>query len=265
MKSITKNIWLVLIPIFLMGQENVSKKLIINALDITDLDLTVYWGKIQIESNQLNDSISIDIVYDNSEKKELSKGLARLQLQQKNSTLEVDVPKPKGGVFESYDLKVKIPADINLKLKMQKGGDIFVKDIKGSIQIDNRNGSTTVNGAWSWITINNFNGEINVSYKNISDLKAISLITFNGGINLKLPKTFDADVVLKTKKNGWIESAFPVISFDGTTYTKMKKQYSKTSNQWNGRIGKGGTKLIAITNNGPIKILNSNDIEDVLK
>ena len=70
-----------------------------------------------------------------------------------------------------------------------------------------------------------------------------------------MPDVNGADVTLRCKKNGWIQSDFPVKATTGEIYKNMQAGiYTNSPNQWNGTIKKGGTKIIAITNNGPIEL-----------
>ena len=242
-----------------MAQSAPKKEQSFSASGISVLNVNVAWGKIKIEPSATTSTIKVITGYDNFEKKALNEGTSLLQTKVQSNTFYISTPTPADGKFESYDITVQVPASINLILKMERGGDILVNEISGSIEIDNQNGSTKVDDASSWVTINNFNGEINISFKDLKNTEAVSLVTFNGGITVAMPDLIGADVTLRTKKNGWIRSDFPVKATDGTIYKNMPAgNYSNNSNQWNGAIGKGGTKIIAITNNGPIELKNLN-------
>jgi DUF4097 and DUF4098 domain-containing protein YvlB len=236
------------------AQISTSQKTSLPAQNITELKVSVHWGQIKIEP--ATDARSIDIYtrYDNAAKKNLQAGASRLITEVEGQRLLIASPKPAQGTFESYDLTIRVPVNTHLKLEMKRGGEISVQGIAGSMEIDNQNGSTSVEDASSWLTVNNFNGEIKVSYADLSQVEAISLITFNGGITLSTPSSLNAEVVLQTKKNGFIRSDFPVRSPDGKQYVNMARDYEAKPNQWQGRIGKGGTKIIAITNNGPVEV-----------
>jgi hypothetical protein len=244
-----------------MAQAVPKKENSFSASGISVLNVNVAWGKIKIEPSATTSTIKVITGYDNFEKKSLNERLSLLQTKVQSNTFYISTPSPADGKFESYDITVQVPASINLILKMERGGDIMVNGITGSIEIDNQNGSAKVEDAANWVTINNFNGEINITFKDLKNTEAVSLITFNGGITVTMPDLISADVTLRTKKNGWIRSDFPVKATDGAMYKNMPAgNYSNNSSQWNGAIGKGGTKIIAITNNGPIELKNLNSM-----
>lgn len=257
-----KKLVLILFALFMakmaVAQDQAFKEVSISGAGLSKLVAAVFWGQINIEPSY-TDSIKIDITYENAEQEDLREGLDRLQVEVLEEELVISSPHPPKGRFESYLLNIKVPAKLDVQLSMEGGGEIRVTDISGGIEIDNLNGSTYVDGASSWMTINNFNGEINVSYSDFTKVKSVSLITFNGGIQLTLPHKIDGDAILLTKKHGWIYSDFPVTSTSGKTYSNMpRNQYAKRSSKWKGRIGSGGTKIIAMTNNGPIELLKQN-------
>ncbi|MEM7103693.1 MAG: hypothetical protein AAF502_11215 [Bacteroidota bacterium] len=225
--------------------------------NITTLEVSNTWGTIRIVGEAKTSSIAVTSVYENSGKLELKEGNLRLSTRAQGNIAYVEAPNPGNVNFESFNLTITVPQTINVNLKMERGGEIFVDNVKGSIEINNQNGSTSVNNAASWATINNLNGEIILSYSSLENVKAISLITFNGGIQLILPEKPDADVVLRTKQNGYIRSDFKIRSSDGDTFKNMPREYIKAQNAWMGRTGNGGTSIIAITNNGPVELLSN--------
>lgn len=258
MKKLALILFALLLTKMAIAQDQALKEVSISSENLSKLVAAVVWGQINIEPSD-TDTIKIEITYENAAQENLSERLDRLQVEVLEEELVISSPHPPKGKFESYLLNIKVPAKLDVKLSMEGGGEIRVTDISGGIEIDNLNGSTYVDGASSWLTINNFNGEISVSYSDFTKVKSISLITFNGGIQLRLPNDIDADAILLTKKHGWIYSDFPVTSTSGKAYTNMpRNQYAKRSNKWKGRIGAGGTKIIAMTNNGPIELLKQN-------
>lgn len=257
MKTLFLSTYTALLAFSVQGQTSEWHQQEIAVGDVNRLELTNYWGVIHIEGKTGRDSIRINVQYDNAEDLNLNQGASAWSSVIEQNTLTISVPEPPNDKFESYHINLEIPENMGLKLQMIRGGEIEVNNVKGHIEIDNHNGSTRVRQAASWVTINNFNGEVKVSYEKLAQVDAISLITFNGGIQLMLPQVNNANVILQTKKNGYIHSDFPVVSTTGQQFSNMSPTYIKSANQWQGQIGNGGIKIIAITHNGPVEILKS--------
>jgi hypothetical protein len=261
MKKYLITITLYLCCLRLAAQNTAVKETSFPATDISILQVSVAWGNIKIQQSGSTNTVKVLASYTNFEKKNLEAGVSRLLTRKEGGVLLISSPVPPDGKFESYDVTVQVPVTMNLVLKIERGGDIAVQGIAGSIEIDNQNGSTKVDGVSNWLTVNNFNGEISVSYAELKNVAAISLITFNGGITLFMPTSTDADITLRTKKNGSISSDFPVRATTGSLYKNTPPgQFTNNVNQWNGTIGKGGTKIIAITNNGPVDLKTANSL-----
>ena len=260
MKKVLVIIYISLTITVIKAQENNNQIITKPLNNIKNIILAINWGSITVEPSSFSDSIKISSVYDNSNKNEINSKNSKLRIFENKENLIINSPDPSEGVFESHDVIITAPQNLNLKLKMWRGGEIYVNDMRGSIEIDNYNGSTKINNAYSWVTVNNFNGEIFASFNQIDNINAISLLTFNGGIKIALPESPNADVVLKTKKHGWIRSDFPVLDINGNQYDNMESNYNiNTPNEWNGKINDGGTKIMALTNNGPIEIIGKKE------
>ncbi len=241
------------------NEQSATMEVSIPVGDLEMIDVTNSWGTIKVEPHDDASSIQLIAEYKNAGNKDLAEGLEKLKRKLKKGVYVISAPPTNSNGFESYDLTLRIPPQMNLKLVMKRGGEIMVNGISGSIDIVNQNGSTKVQEASSWVTVNNFNGEVQATFRDLSEVKASTLITFNGGIKVGLPEEGKANVVALTKKNGQTHSDLSIMTLRGkelktvnplpdhADYTGMKGKIT----------GEGGSSIIAITHNGPINVVQN--------
>src|SRR5258705_2606289 len=128
----------------LTAQNTAIKETSFPATDISILQVSLAWGNIKIQPSGSTTIVKVLASYTNFEKKNLEAGVSRLLTRKEGMALLISSPVPPDRKFESYDVTVQVPITVNLILKMERGGDIAVQGIEGSIEIDNQNGSTKV-------------------------------------------------------------------------------------------------------------------------
>ena len=107
------------------------------------------------------------------------------------------------------DISVQVPFRSTLKLGGFNEGDIVVEKITGELEISNHNGSITLTDITGSVVANTFNGELNVTFAGISPDKPMSFSTWNGDVDVTLPRTFKGDVKMRSEQ-GDIYSDFDV-------------------------------------------------------
>ena len=145
----------------------------------------------------------------------------------------------------SYELKIPYETDLNLNTS---NGNIALENIKGQIRMHSTNGKINARGVNGLVRCNTTNGSIRVEFEDIPLEDEISFITTNGSIKLYLPKTYGAEVDLKTT-NGKIVTDFPLT---------LEKQWSR--NRLKGNINGGGGELQCSTTNGNIYLYYNDEI-----
>lgn len=186
----------------------------------------------------------------------------KVTLEPSGNKLTVKINKPKLTSNQSIgvSLDAKVPKETNPYL-VTHNGSVTVGDIKGRLDATTHNGRIktsqvsgqsklkTHNGAViceevsgdAWLKTHN--GSIKTYYSgDAPPVCEISLVTYNGSIDLRTPPNLSAKVDLSTY-NGSINTALP-ITISGTV-SKRKLQ---------GTIGDGAGKLRLSTHNGSIKV-----------
>ncbi len=192
-------------------------------------------------------------------------GMKRLDLPG-NSGLDVTEDdnlvtiKTSGMNRRSTDLIITVPRRSSLELKCMNGGDIEVENVDGEIDANNLNGKVTLKNVSGSVLAHSMNGAVTVSMDRIDGSKPMSFSTMNGDIDVTLPASLKANVVMKTD-HGEIYSDFDVNVKAGPAL--MEKDSGKQpdgsfhlrfDSSLHGTIDGGGPEFQFTTFNGQIYI-----------
>ncbi|MEO1653476.1 MAG: hypothetical protein AAFU64_08030 [Bacteroidota bacterium] len=109
------------------------------------------------------------------------------------------------------DFNIKVPEKTSLRLKIINGGTVEARNIHRLVEVDNQNGSVSMQQCYGWAVVNAINGDIYADFEEVIDNKAMSFVTLNGDVYLDLPKNTRADFRLKST-TGQINNDFGKIS-----------------------------------------------------
>jgi DUF4097 and DUF4098 domain-containing protein YvlB len=172
-----------------------------------------------------------------------------------------------------YDFEVKVPRNLNIRLKTITKGDIRVSNIKGKCILNNVNDIITAENISGDFNIKTVNGKIDINQVTGSGNahtingavtvifaknphNACSFNTINGDLNIYFKKGLSADFQLKTI-HGKIYSDFPSTYLPSKSEKKQNKGlkfiYSRNSHQ-SIRIGNRGPTIKLDTINGNMYI-----------
>ncbi len=214
-----------------------------------------YWGDQKITGvSGANGNFTLSAVFTDRSKKNLvtADELRKyVDTYKENGTLYVLARQPKG--FESIDLILQIPSDLQVSSELLKGGNIYMENLNKGVEVNSLNGSVKLIGIEDYALISAANGEVDIQFDQVDPSKAISLITLNGGISVTLPDNISRDVRLISRKNGYVLSQFPLDS-DRPLKNLNKMAYSKTPIIESATIHGGGSLLFLSTQNGPLSI-----------
>jgi len=175
-------------------------------------------------------------------------------------TAKIDKPTFMRNQSVSVNLDVTVPNRSDLELTTHNGeiritditgrlngtthnGKVTAEQISGTTELRTHNGSMICRQISGDTQLKTHNGGIKVFYsEDAPSVCNISLITYNGGIELTTPSSFSGEVDASTH-NGSIRTDLPI-----TVVGKVSK--SKLT----GKIGTGQSKLHLETHNGSIKI-----------
>lgn len=194
--------------------------------------------------------------------RELAEEEVKVTLEPSGNGLVVKIDKPKymRNRSVSVNLDVTIPNRANLKLNTHNGsvtitdidgqidatthnGKVTAEKVSGTIELLTHNGSVTCQDVSGDSKLRTHNGKIKAYYsQSAQPVCDITMITHNGGIDLKTPPDFSAAVEASTH-NGSIDTKLAI-----TVIGKLSRKKIK------GSIGKGEGKLHLETHNGSIDI-----------
>jgi hypothetical protein len=152
--------------------------------------------------------------------KSLPGGTFQLDVDENDNTISVDSDWDSGRL----DIVAKVPRRANLDLSTANESEIIVRDIVGTLQLENANGpisATNINGS---LIAESVNSSITATFAGIDASGAVSLTSMNGDVTLTLPAKAGAELRIDSGR-GEIESEFeldvkpskPVIQRDERT------------------------------------------------
>ena len=164
----------------------------------------------------------------------------------------------KSGVFGGpVNVTVTVPRHSSLQLKCMNNGDIVVEGVDGEIDANNLNGSITLKNVAGSVLAHSMNGEVKASLDRIDAGKPMSFSTMNGDIDVTLPSSLTANVLMKTD-HGEIYSDFEVkLANAGGVVTKSGRQsdgsyHLQFDHALRGSINGGGPEFKFTSFNGEI-------------
>ena len=160
-----------------------------------------------------------------------------------------------------YDFKtdfvVKVPYDVNLHASTINEGNVFVKDVAGTLQVSNINGSVEIVNAKGTTEANTINGDLTVNYV-ATPTEACSYYDLNGKLTVTYPATLSANLRFKSM-NGQFFTDFPdAEALPNNVVRSDRKNGSSTiyklEQNTEVKIGNGGQLFRFETLNGNIYI-----------
>ena len=157
----------------------------------------------------------------------------------------------------SLSYTVKVPFGMNLIVSTVNNGDIDVKDVTGSLKVNNVNGPVSIKNAKGITNARTINGNLTVSYASVPQ-GGSSYYTLNGKLTVTYPPDLSADLQFKSM-NGRFYTDFPQVEILPVQVTKNTEPKGsgtvyKLDIDKRVRIGSGGKVFRFETMNGNIYI-----------
>ncbi len=156
----------------------------------------------------------------------------------------------------TIDYVVKVPYNFSLKLSAENRGDIYVKNVLGSFEISNENGSITLEEISGSVSADALNKDVTVKFKEIDPNAAMAFSSLNGDIFVTFPKDLRANLKIKTDL-GEVFSDFDIqVSKEKAKQIRTgEKKYTVKAENWLiGSVNGGGPEMLFKTYNGDIII-----------
>lgn len=258
--------------------EHISKKFTLQKpADGSVLAIYNIWGDIKVEGyNGSQVVIEIDQTISARDEAEMAraKGEFKLGFNQKADTVTAytafpydtrphhnwddhNDPKEKRYYQVKLNYTVKIPNNMNIRVSTINGGEVDVKDVYGSLKVNNINGPISIVNAKGTTSARTINGNLTVNYLS-NPAEESSFYTLNGKLEATFPANLSANVQFKSM-NGQFYTDFEDTEALPAEITKAETKNSngttyKLNKNTGIRIGKGGRVFKFETLNGNIYI-----------
>jgi DUF4097 and DUF4098 domain-containing protein YvlB len=150
-----------------------------------------------------------------------------------------------------------VPFNTSLDISTVNEGDIQVKDVTGSLRVNNVNGPITIKNAKGVTRARTINGDVTVNYADLPPGES-DYYTLNGTLSVTYPAALSADLQFKSM-NGAFYTDFSNLEILPVRVTKnVEKSGARTVYKLNidkqVRVGSGGKLFKFETMNGNIYI-----------
>jgi len=150
---------------------------------------------------------------------------------------------PKGGRYEWFSVSFEVfaPAKSNVDLESSNGG-ISISDLSGEARFETMNGGIHLEDLAGKVSGRTTNGGISIDLDGDHwDGDGLNVETVNGGVKIKVPENYSADLETSTV-NGKAKIDFPV-----TIEGRFDRHLSA-------KLGDGGRRIRAVTTNGGVLV-----------
>jgi len=142
----------------------------------------------------------------------------------------------------NIDFQVRLPRRLKLSAN-SVSGDVEVTGAGDEVRAGSVSGDVKLEGLRTpSVTASSVSGDVDVGIDALTGPGVLRFTSVSGNVSLQLPRSFDADVTLKTV-SGELDSEFP-LTLQGSTGRR----------NLNGRIGRGGRDLVLTTVSGDVRL-----------
>jgi DUF4097 and DUF4098 domain-containing protein YvlB len=155
------------------------------------------------------------------------------------------------------DLEISVPRRTSVRAQMHGGDDLSVTGVIGDHELMNIRGDIAATDIGGSVVVNTTNGDVSVSFTELTPGKAMSFNSFNGDIEVSLPATLAATLVISAGRGDVftdfdfaLQPTEAVVESgrEGTTYR------ARFENLMRAVVGGGGPEIRFQTFNGDIVI-----------
>ena len=182
--------------------------------------------------------------------KKISGGAVNAEITEEDNVVRIET-----GSQNTVDMVIKVPRNFDVNLHTHHHGDIYVKGIDGTSEIDAHHGGVTLESVGSSANVNTHHGEINATFRGVDSSKPMVLTTYHGDVDISLPAGTTFNTKLKTTK-GDIFTDFELSMNSQINKVESKGATTKIEiGGWmHGAVGSGGQEYMLSTYHGDIII-----------
>jgi hypothetical protein len=240
------------------------------------LEIDNIWGSIEVTGgpgDQVQLTVNKTLRAESKEQLEKARKDVTLDITQQGDLLKLYVNGPfrcqcndcrgsRGdeGYNVKMDFQVRVPRDIDLKVKTVNEGRVIIREVNGNFLVRNVNGDIEMDRVAGSGTAHTVNGPVKVSFQQ-NPRESSDFRTVNGNIELSFARNLAADFRFKTF-NGGIYSDFPVtgLPVHGIQEEHHGAKVIFRADRFSGaRVSSGGPEIKVENLNGDIRILESHE------
>ena len=257
-------------------EETIQKSFSMAGVQHRSLEIDNVWGSIEVvgtNSDQAQLMVKKSVRAESKEKLERARKEVTLDITEQAGSLKLYVNGPfrcncDDGCgrreFEGYivkmDFQLRVPRDIDIKVKTVNEGRVLVGDINGSFLVRNVNGDVEMDKISGSGTARTVNGPVKVSFRQ-NPRENSDFRTINGDVDLRFAPGLAADFRFKTF-NGSIYSDFPVTALPARAIQEEHHGAKVVfhADRYTGvRVNSGGPEIKVENLNGEIRILENHE------
>jgi hypothetical protein len=214
------------------------------------------WSGIHVEGYDGKD-VRVWTEGDEDEGRERKDGLRRIPnvgfgvtAEEENNEVHVRVDG-----LASGELLIWVPRQASLSLKTVNGGELAVRGVHGELELTNTNGEIVAREVEGTVVAHTTNGDIVVELTRIDPGSPMSFSTLNGDVDVTLPASLQADLVIKST-HGEIYTDFDVTLKPSTARVEEERVGGRyrveLEKDVRGSVNGGGPELQFRTFNGDV-------------
>jgi len=185
--------------------------------------------------------------------KRITKPALKLSAEEKDNSVKIS----SNSYSKTVDLDIQLPYNFSLQISNNDNGEIKVNNIKGDFEINNVNNAIRMKDVSGSAVLNTVDGDITVSFKEISADKPMAITTIDGKLDITFPKNLKAVFKMKSE-NGDVFTDFDMELENRRTKVEKKKRsgtYKVSLEEWSyGKVNGGGPEILLKSFDGNIYI-----------
>ena len=257
-------------------QETIQKSIFMSGVQHKSLDVDNVWGSIEVvgtNSDQVQLTVNKSVRAESKDKLEQARKEVTLDITDQPGSLKLYVNGPfrcncndgcghreVDGYIVKMDFQLRVPSDIDVKVRTVNEGRVLVRDINGNFLVRNVNGDVEMDNVVGSGTAHTVNGPVKVSFRQ-NPRENSDFQTVNGAVELRFAPGLAADFRFKTF-NGAIYSDFPVTALP--VHALQEEHHGAKvvfrADRYTGvRVNSGGPEIKVENLNGDIRILENHE------
>lgn len=257
-------------------QETIQRTFSMSGVQHRSLEVDNVWGSIEVVGDA---SAEVRLVI-----KKTTRAESQAKLEQARKEVTLDITEQQGSLklyvngpfrcncddgcghreFEGYvvkmDFQLRVPRDIDIKVRTVNEGRVSVRDVNGNFLVRNVNGDVEMDNVSGSGTAHTVNGPVKVSFRQ-NPRENSEFRTVNGAVELRFAQGLAADFRFKTF-NGGIYSDFPVTALPVQSVQEEHHGAKVVfhADRYTGvRVNSGGPEIKVENLNGDIRILENHE------